>query len=164
MFYNLFMTENGYDLSRRVNFTGGLSIAVPGELKGLYYAHSKFGRLPWSKVVTPAANIAENGFFIDSFTAQYFTRHSSIIQEFRLLSMFQMEEFPPLPGKLVKRPTLAKTLYEIANHGPDVLYNGEIGQKLINDIKANGSIITFEDLQNYHPIVQLFFRKFFVLF
>lgn len=156
MFHNLFLNENEYDISKKVNITGGLSIAVPGELKGLYYAHSKFGRLPWSKVVSPAAQIAENGFFIDSFTAQHLTKYSALLQEYKLVSMFQLEEkeFPPLPGKLVKRPVLAKTLNRIAEHGPDLLYKGELGRQLINDIKINGSILTFEDLENYSAIVK----------
>lgn len=39
---------------------GGLAVAVPGELRGLYRAHSDMGRLPWKTVVEPAIEIAEN--------------------------------------------------------------------------------------------------------
>lgn len=39
---------------------GGLSIAVPGELRGLYDAHEQWGALKWNAVVEPAIEIAEN--------------------------------------------------------------------------------------------------------
>lgn len=39
---------------------GGLSIAVPGELRGLYDAHELWGSLKWKAVVEPAIEIAEN--------------------------------------------------------------------------------------------------------
>lgn len=38
---------------------GGLAVAVPGELRGLFKAHSDFGRLPWNKVVEPVIEIAQ---------------------------------------------------------------------------------------------------------
>lgn len=38
---------------------GGLSVAVPGELRGLFKAHSDFGRLSWSQVVDPVVEIAQ---------------------------------------------------------------------------------------------------------
>lgn len=38
---------------------GGLSIAVPGELKGLYRVHTDFGRLNWKDIVMPVVEIAQ---------------------------------------------------------------------------------------------------------
>ena len=41
---------------------GGLAIAVPLELKGLWMAHQRFGRHAWGSLVAPAATLARNGF------------------------------------------------------------------------------------------------------
>lgn len=41
---------------------GGLAVAVPGELRGLQYAHDKYGALAWKDVVLPAARVARDGF------------------------------------------------------------------------------------------------------
>lgn len=38
---------------------GGLSVGVPGELRGLEEAHKRWGVLPWSTVVQPAADLAK---------------------------------------------------------------------------------------------------------
>ena len=47
-------------------FSGGLTIGVPGEVKGLYYASRKFGRLPWKHLVEPAIYLAKNGFHLSA--------------------------------------------------------------------------------------------------
>lgn len=46
---------------------GGLAIAVPGELKGLYALHEKYGKLKWSEIVQQVADLARNGFKVSTY-------------------------------------------------------------------------------------------------
>ena len=45
---------------------GGLSVAVPGILKGLEQAWRMFGRLPWATLIQPSIDLARNGFIVSS--------------------------------------------------------------------------------------------------
>lgn len=50
---------------------GGLSVAVPSELKGLEYLHNKYGSLPWRVLVNPAVYLARNGFNVTEDLVRY---------------------------------------------------------------------------------------------
>lgn len=50
---------------------GGLSVAIPSELKGLEYLHNKYGSLPWSDLVLPAVYLARHGFNVTEDLVRY---------------------------------------------------------------------------------------------
>ena len=62
----------GPGLIQAINFdvvSGGLSIAVPGEVHGQYQAWKQYGWLPWKQLVQPAIDLAKNGFEISAAVA-----------------------------------------------------------------------------------------------
>lgn len=52
-------------------------------------------------------------------------------------------------GSLIQPQKYCETLKLIAEHGGDILYNGTLADKLVEDIQEKGGIITKEDLLNY---------------
>ena len=42
---------------------GSQAVAVPGTVAGLWAAHQKFGKLPWSQLMAPAIALARNGYY-----------------------------------------------------------------------------------------------------
>ena len=52
--YNFF-TYNFFHAS------GAFAAGIPGEVKGMWNLHQKFGKLKWEDLIKPAINIAEEG-------------------------------------------------------------------------------------------------------
>lgn len=44
-------------------------MAVPGELAGYWEAHQQYGKLPWSELVIPTAELVEKGIPVNSHLA-----------------------------------------------------------------------------------------------
>ncbi|KAJ6737132.1 GLUTATHIONE HYDROLASE 1-RELATED [Salix viminalis] len=121
-------SENMYDGNATLQASGSLSIAVPGELAGLYKAWKQHGRLPWERLVRPAEKLARRGFKIS-----------------RYLRM-QMEKTQS--GDICYNKKLADTLRAVSK-GVEAFYNGPIGFNLVRDIHKLGGMLTIEDLRRY---------------
>ena len=44
------------------NLSGGLAIAVPGEIRGMYQVWKEHGSLPWKDLVQPTINLTTKGY------------------------------------------------------------------------------------------------------
>ncbi|XP_060215525.1 glutathione hydrolase 1-like [Lycium barbarum] len=129
---------------------GALSIAVPGEIAGLYKAWKQYGKLPWRKLVRPAAHLAHSGFKISPYLhMQMRASESSIMADKGLRDLFTSNGSLLQIGDVCYNKQLGKTLRALSAYGIRPFYNGLIGVKLIKDIRKSGGILTMEDLQQY---------------
>ena len=55
-------------------------------------------------------------------------------------------------GDTVVQKTLASTLKVISLNGKSGFYEGEVAQKMVEDIQSNGGLLTLEDLKNYKAL------------
>uniref|UniRef100_A0A672LV69 Gamma-glutamyltranspeptidase 1-like n=1 Tax=Sinocyclocheilus grahami TaxID=75366 RepID=A0A672LV69_SINGR len=129
----------------------GLFIAVPGELYGYEMAHNRSGRLPWKELFEPSIKLARDGFKIGKALAKAIKEEEEKIKNDPVLC----EVFCDLNKAILKEndhirfPKLADTYEKIAEQGANAFYNGSLAQSIVDDIKAEGGIITREDLMNY---------------
>ncbi|KAI8375639.1 gamma-glutamyltransferase [Choanephora cucurbitarum] len=135
--------------------TGGLSIGVPGEVRGLELAHRRHGKLPWENLFQPAIKIAREGFKTPKLLEIRVKKEQGWIRNLTEWSEVYMPEGKPVKeGDIVRRPTLANTLETIAKEGADAFYHGKIAKSLIKTIQSNGGIMTLDDLQSYRPVIR----------
>lgn len=133
---------------------GILSVGVPGELKGYYEMHKRFGRLPWKTLIQPTIDLCRSGHIVTDYLERVMRlKRKNIFGSPSLSEVFVNHATNKLwkAGDRIRRPKLAETLEIIANEGADSMYtaNGTVAKLLIKDIQELGGILTIEDLVNY---------------
>ncbi|KAJ3644637.1 hypothetical protein Zmor_022353 [Zophobas morio] len=146
-------SENMFDGNPALSTKGGLAVAVPGELLGYWEAYHRFGgNVEWKELVQPTIDLCNNGILVTEYLGRLY---KSVEETLRNDTPLRETYIDPatnstyVQGQYVKRPRLAKTLEKIAKQGANVLYNGDLTEGFVNDVKQKGGIITVEDMKNY---------------
>jgi gamma-glutamyltranspeptidase/glutathione hydrolase len=126
------------------------AVGVPGTVAGFHLAWKTLGSRPWKDLVMPAVKLARDGFEITDGLARSLERSLPSFKRYPAsLAQFSKNGVPYEAGEILKQPDLARTLERIANEGPAGFYEGETAALLEKEMKANGGLITREDLKNY---------------
>ena len=133
---------------------GYQTIGIPGVVAGLLKLQKEHGSLPLEIVMGPAINYAEEGFHILPMEAQRQQSAQSIFEQFvgTRTHFLNHEGNAFQAGDLVVQKALANTLKKIASEGKAGFYEGEIAQKMVEDIQKNGGILTLDDLKDYEAL------------
>jgi gamma-glutamyltranspeptidase/glutathione hydrolase len=162
----------GFLVKGQRNEVGYEAIATPGTLKGLAEAHERFGTLPWQEVMAPAIELARSGYRIrphlhrfligESVQGRVAPKAKMSYSETGRQLWYREDGLAKPVGAIVRNPDLADTLEQIARHGASIFYEGDIAKIIAEDMRANGGLVTREDLKNYrtqwHPPVKSTYR------
>ncbi len=134
----------------KLSLNGALSAGIPGEIAAIVHLAEKYGRLPLSKTLTPAIQIADQGFPVTERYQKLAGFRLETLRSFpEAAKIFLADnEVPPLGHKIIQKD-LAATLRSVAEKGSAGFYQNEIAKKLAEGVQAAGGIWTEEDLQNY---------------
>lgn len=131
-----------------------LSVGVPGTVAGMYKAHQELGNLPWADLVAPAVKLAREGIPITWELYSGFRSNQSFWDEYpSSAQVFLKADGSPYElGETWVQPDLAATLELIQEQGRDGFYKGKNAKMLADFMRANGGIITEEDLEKYEAV------------
>ena len=130
------------------------SMAVPGNIAGVFHVHRKLGRLPFQVVAEPAIHYAKYGIQLNSF--QYYCL-ANILKPIIMIdkdgqSVYSLTGELLEPEGKVKITAFADTLTYLTQKGAKEFYEGEIAHQLVKDCQELGGYLTLEDLKNYRVI------------
>ncbi|KAG0442643.1 Glutathione hydrolase proenzyme 1 [Dictyocoela muelleri] len=129
---------------------GGLSVGVPGEIKGFYYAHKKYGKLPWKKLYEKNIFLAKNFRVTDQLYQRLKKLQKYVLADPGLSEIYSKNGEIVKEGDTISRENLSKTL-KIISENPMDFYEGEIADKIIKSVNEHGGKFKKEDLLNYKP-------------
>ena len=136
----------------RGSVEGWRASGVPGTVKGLQLAHSKFGRARWADDVAPAIELASQGFEVSYRLAQSLRKSGNLSRCPESKRIFQKGGTFYQAGDRLVQPELAATLQRIAATGGSDFYEGQTARTLAAEMARNHGLITLADLRNYAAV------------
>ncbi len=126
------------------------SSGVPGSAAGLDYVRAHYATMTRAALMAPAIKLAREGFTLTQGDATIFDLMSPYLAHDPAASAIFLPGGAALrAGEVLRQPDLADTLAAISEHGPDALYRGPIGEKIVAASQAGGGIMTRADFAHY---------------
>ena len=126
------------------------TITVPGCVAGWDALHSRFGTLPFSKLLASAIFYAQNGFPLAEKNARYWVA-KKLLEQPGYAETYTPGGVHPELGDLFKNPALAESLQQVAVHGRDAFYNGKLTEVMVKFLRAQGGTHTVKDFEEFQP-------------
>ena len=150
---DIYVDKNG-DLIRGEGSStvGYRASGVPGTLAGFELAFKKYGskRVSWAELVRPARLLADNGYTLTHRLAELFKTYKSTLSQYPESKRVFLKEGQFFEeGDIFRQPDLGRTLARVEREGAKDFYSGVTAKMIADDMKANGGLITLDDMRNY---------------
>jgi gamma-glutamyltranspeptidase/glutathione hydrolase len=146
----MYLDDKG-DIVPGSSLYGWKAVTVPGTVRGLDAALSRYGHLPRATVMAPAIRLAREGFRLTRGDTDILQSKTGLFRKnAEAASIFLHPDGEPWqPGDVLVQTRLADTLQAIAQTGPDAFYLGNIPEAVEAASRAGGGVIAHADFAAY---------------
>ena len=131
------------------------SVGAHGSIAAFGEAHRRWGSIPWRELVAPAIEVARGGFRLSAASRYYLEYvHDDIFGWDESSRAAIHDDAGGITTDLIVVPDLAQSLEQIAEHGPEAMYTGDLGLVLSDAILARGGIVGRDDLAAYAAVTR----------
>ncbi len=129
---------------------GPLSWSVPGCVDGWEQLRARFGSRPLSALLAPAITYASDGFPVSEIiAADWKSSAPSLAKIPTSAACFLPNGHSPGKGDIFRNPGLARSLKQIAEHGPDAFYRGPIAESIVAYSGQVGGLFSKKDFEDH---------------
>ena len=129
---------------------GGLAVTVPGSVRGWQLALERFGTMGLDTLLAQPIDYARNGFPVSPRIARAWGLSTGLLGRLPDSRRVWLQgDRAPLVAELFRNPEFAATLQALADGGFDALYFGDIAAQIAGAVRADGGVMTEEDLAGY---------------
>src|SRR6202049_1580592 len=126
------------------------AITVPGAVDGWQKLADKFGRKKLAEDLATAIQLAGEGFPVPEWTASYWAEEVDLLRgDEAAAKTYLPNDRAPRVGEVFRNADLAWSLQQIAEHGRDAFYKGEISKNILETMKRHNGTMTADDLAAY---------------
>ena len=128
--------------------------AVPGNARGFFALHSKYGVLRWAQLLGPAETLARFGIQVSrAFARDLKAVERALLAEAESRRVFARPDGRALVGEgdFLTQLDLAGTLSRLRSPGPGELYGGQLARALVAAVERAGGSLSADDLRSYLP-------------
>src|SRR5260370_26834254 len=123
------------------------AITVPGAVDGWQKLADKFGRKKLAEELAAAIRTAQDGYPVTELVAAYWAAEVDRLRgDEAAAATYLISDRAPRLGEVFRNPDLAASLQQIAEHGREAFYKGEIANRIVDSMKRHGGTVTAEDL------------------
>jgi gamma-glutamyltranspeptidase / glutathione hydrolase len=135
---------------REMPQTGVQTITVPGAVDGWQKLADKFGRKKLAEDLKAATTTARNGYPVTEWIAAYWAGEADYLRaDEAAAKLYLAQDRAPKVGEIFQNADLATSLEQVAAHGRDGFYKGEVATKILGSITRHGGLMTAQDLSEY---------------
>jgi gamma-glutamyltranspeptidase / glutathione hydrolase len=138
------------------DFTGHLTVGVPGTVAGMAAALRRYGTWSWRRVIAPAERLARNGVPVSAALARSMVVNAKRLRLYpAAAAQFLVDGENPYPGgATLRQADLAATLRRLQRGGERAFYRGTIARRIVADMQARRptgerGLMTLADLRAY---------------
>jgi gamma-glutamyltranspeptidase/glutathione hydrolase len=150
--------DGGGNADPAKSLDSALGVGVPGTVAGLALAHEKFGsgKLSLAQLIAPAIRLARQGVPVEDDTAASLPSAQSRLARWPSSAKIFLKPNGAAigPGDTLVQNDLAATLEAIARRGPRAFYEGVTAEKIVAALRAEGGLMTLDDLKNYRAMLR----------
>jgi len=151
---DLYLDEAGRPVAE-ASQVGWKAVGVPGAVPGMWDAHQRWGRLPWSDLLKPAEDLARGGYRIDARETSRLENYGQAMRDDAIASEVFFPQGRALQtDDLFRQPQLAETIGMIREQGVSVMQRGALVDGMIEASEAGGGILQQKDFADYRPTLR----------
>jgi gamma-glutamyltranspeptidase / glutathione hydrolase len=115
----------------------GLSIGVPGTVRGWSDALRRYGTISLEEALEPAIGVARNGFVVDQVFADQTQSNVDWFDDVPASAALFLDPdgTPRDVGTVFRNPDLARTYELLAERGPDAFYRGPLADAIVSTVR-----------------------------
>ena len=127
------------------------AVTVPGAVSGWEALLDRYGSMELSDALRPSIRYAEEGYPVSEVISDHWAAGAPRLKSGPYGGELLLDGAPPAPGDVMKLPTLASTLREIAEGGSEAFYRGPIAGKIARFVQQMGGWLSESDFDGHRP-------------